>query len=198
MKYTVKIYIYLYAKRILHTFPFAKLCYHDRMRVWWCQWYDRISTVPRMIITSLIWYHVNVISSVVDPKLFFSDPDPIFCWDLDPDPDPTWLVKSFGSSFGSDPKYSLSHNSNDFKWLFIDFKASFSKKFLVSLKFSFGSGSDLYHSGSRSGSVLRFTDSDPACRQAYISCESGSGTLVIILWSTYLSEYYNISFFSYI
>jgi hypothetical protein len=53
--------------------------------------------------------------SAVDLKLFFSDPDPIFRWDLDPDPDPTWLVKSFGSSFGSDPKYSLSHNANDFK-----------------------------------------------------------------------------------
>jgi hypothetical protein len=29
------------------------------------------------------------ISSVVDPKLFFSDPDPIFRRVLDPDPDPT-------------------------------------------------------------------------------------------------------------
>jgi hypothetical protein len=57
-----------------------------------------------------------VIASVVDPKLFFSDPDP--------DPDPTWLVKSFGSG----PKHSLVHNANDFKWLFIDFKANFSKK----------------------------------------------------------------------
>jgi hypothetical protein len=40
------------------------------------------------------------------------------------------LVKSFGSSFGSDPKHSLFHNANDLKWLFIDFKAYFSKKML--------------------------------------------------------------------
>jgi hypothetical protein len=30
------------------------------------------------------------------------------------------LAKSFGSSFGSDPKHSLFHNANDLKWLFID------------------------------------------------------------------------------
>jgi hypothetical protein len=66
------------------------------------------------------------ISSVVDPKLFFSDPDPIFRRVLDPDPDPTWLVKSFGS----DPTHSLFHNANDLKWLFIDFKAYFSKEML--------------------------------------------------------------------
>jgi hypothetical protein len=68
----------------------------------------------------------------VDPKLFFSDPDPIFRRVLDPDldPDPTRLVKSFGSSFGSDPKHSLFHNANDLKWLFIDFKAYFSRKML--------------------------------------------------------------------
>jgi hypothetical protein len=29
--------------------------------------------------------------------------------------DPDLLVKSFGSSFGSDPKHSLFHNANDFK-----------------------------------------------------------------------------------
>jgi hypothetical protein len=61
--------------------------------------------------------------SVVDPYryLFFSDPDPISCQVLDPDPkkivmdpDPTSTVKSFGSSFGSDPKHSLFHNANDF------------------------------------------------------------------------------------
>jgi hypothetical protein len=145
---------------IFHTFQFAKLCYHARMRVWWCQWYDRISTVPRMIITSLIWYHVNAISSVVDPKLFFSDPDPIFHWDLDPDP--TWLVKSFKSSFGSDPKYSLSHNANGFKYLFIDFKASFSKQFLVSFKFSFGSGFITLSYGSGFGKKFQIlTDPDP-------------------------------------
>jgi hypothetical protein len=66
-----------------------------------------------------------IISSIaVDPKFIFSDPDPIF----NPDPDPTSLVKSFGSSFGSDPKYSLFHNAGDSKLLFIDFKANFSKK----------------------------------------------------------------------
>jgi hypothetical protein len=63
-------------------------------------------------------------SSVVDPKLFFSDPDPIFRRVLDPDP--TWQVKSFGSH----PKHSLFHNAYDFKWLLIDFKANFSKKML--------------------------------------------------------------------
>jgi hypothetical protein len=46
-------------------------------------------------------------SSVVDPKLFFSDPDPIFRRVLDPDSDPSWLVKSFGSSFGSRVSISL-------------------------------------------------------------------------------------------
>jgi hypothetical protein len=70
------------------------------------------------------------LTSVVDPKLFFSDPDPdpIFprVLDLDPDPDPTRLLKSFGS----DPKHSLFHNANDLKSLFIDFKAYFSKKML--------------------------------------------------------------------
>jgi hypothetical protein len=49
---------------------------------------------------------------------------------LDPDPDPTWLGKSFRSIFRSDPKNSFCHNANDFKWLFIDFKANFSKKML--------------------------------------------------------------------
>jgi hypothetical protein len=83
-----------------------------------------------------VWFHTflqlknYVLHSVVDPKLFFSDPYPIFRRILDQDPDPTWLVKSFGSSFGSDPKHSLFHNANDFKWLFIDFKANFSKKML--------------------------------------------------------------------
>jgi hypothetical protein len=52
----------------------------------------------------------------------FSDPDPIFRRVLDPDPKKMLriririlLVKSFGSSFGSDPKHSLFHNANDFK-----------------------------------------------------------------------------------
>jgi hypothetical protein len=58
------------------------------------------------------------------------DPDPIFRQVLDPDPDPTWLVKSYGSSFGSDPKYSLFQNDNDFKRIFIDFESNFSKKML--------------------------------------------------------------------
>jgi hypothetical protein len=61
------------------------------------------------------------IYSVVDPKtIFYPDPDPIFLWffDLDLDPDPTWPVKSCGSSSGSDPKYSLFHNTNDYKSFF--------------------------------------------------------------------------------
>jgi hypothetical protein len=61
-----------------------------------------------------------MVNSVVDPKLFFSDPDPIFCQVSDPDldPDPTWLVKRFGSSFGSGPQHSLFHNANDLKCLY--------------------------------------------------------------------------------
>jgi hypothetical protein len=55
---------------------------------------------------------------------FFSDPDSIFRRVLDPDP--TWLVESFGS----DLKHSLFHNANDSKWLFLDFEANFSKKML--------------------------------------------------------------------
>jgi hypothetical protein len=35
----------------------------------------------------------------------------------------------FGYKFGSDPKHSLFHNANDFKWLFIiDLKANFQRK----------------------------------------------------------------------
>jgi hypothetical protein len=53
-----------------------------------------------------------IISSIaVDLKLFFSDPDPIF----NQVPDPTSLVKSVCSSFGSDVKYSLFHNADDSK-----------------------------------------------------------------------------------
>jgi hypothetical protein len=66
-----------------------------------------------------------IISSIaVDPKLFCSDPDPIF----NPDPDPTSLVKCFRSSFGSDPKYSLFHKADDSKWLFVDFENKSKKK----------------------------------------------------------------------
>jgi hypothetical protein len=64
-----------------------------------------VGTVIEMLMT-LIWIQIGLkvpTGSVVDPKLFFSDPDPIFRRVLDPDPDPTWLVKSFESSFGSDP-----------------------------------------------------------------------------------------------
>jgi hypothetical protein len=61
--------------------------------------------------------------SVVDRKIFFSDLDPIFIRVLDPDPDsdldPLLLVKSYGSSFGSDPKYSLFHNANNKKGIFM-------------------------------------------------------------------------------
>jgi hypothetical protein len=45
--------------------------------------------------------------NVVDPQLFFSDPDPdpIFLRVLGPNPGPTVLdeQKNFGCSFGSDP-----------------------------------------------------------------------------------------------
>jgi hypothetical protein len=84
------------------------------------------------VLCGIVQDHDSVLCgiSVVDPKLFFSDPDPIFRRALDPDPDPTWLLKSFGSGFGSDPKHSLFHIANDLKWLFIDFKAYFSKKML--------------------------------------------------------------------
>jgi hypothetical protein len=57
--------------------------------------------------------------SVLDPKLFSSDPDsdPICVRVLDPDsdPDPLWLIKSYGSSFGSDHKYSFFHNAKNKK-----------------------------------------------------------------------------------
>jgi hypothetical protein len=43
-------------------------------------------------------------SSVVDPKLFVTDPDPTFLRVTDPDPT---FKKSSGSGFGSDPKYLL-------------------------------------------------------------------------------------------
>jgi hypothetical protein len=69
----------------------------------------------------------NGYSSILDPKLFFPHPDPIFRRVLDSVPDPTWLVKSFGSSFGYYPQHSLLHNAKDFKWLF-RFKANFSKQ----------------------------------------------------------------------
>jgi hypothetical protein len=52
-----------------------------------------------------------------------ADPDPIFVRVLDPDsdPDPRWLVKSYRSHFGSDPKYSLLHNANKKKGNFMAF-----------------------------------------------------------------------------
>jgi hypothetical protein len=68
----------------------------------------------------------SLAASVVDPKLFFSDPDPIFRRVLDPDPDPTWQVKSFGSGI----KHSLFHKAYNFKRLFKDLKANVSKKML--------------------------------------------------------------------
>jgi hypothetical protein len=112
----------------------------------------------------------------VDPKLFFFRIRIPFSAEL-------WiririlLVKSFGSSFGPDPKHSLFHNVNDFKWLFIDLKSKFFKEnvrlmyfychsyqianffwwFLVRFKSSFGSESG-------SGSCKKFrilADPDP-------------------------------------
>jgi hypothetical protein len=66
---------------------------------------------------------VGLLYSVVDPKLFFSDPDsdPIFVRVLDPDSHPLLLVKSYGSSFRSDPKYSFFHTANDKKGIFMVF-----------------------------------------------------------------------------
>jgi hypothetical protein len=56
------------------------------------------------------------IRNTVRNYFFCPDPDPIFLWVLDPDldPDPTWPAKSSGS----DPKYSLFHNGNDFEAFF--------------------------------------------------------------------------------
>jgi hypothetical protein len=65
--------------------------------------------------------------SVVDPKLFFSDPDPIFVRVLDPDSDPLWIIKSYGSSFGSHHKFSVFHNANNKKAFSWHFKAYFKK-----------------------------------------------------------------------
>jgi hypothetical protein len=79
-------------------------CYHDKV------------TYHIILMTS--WYYDNFISviiSFVDPNQFFSDPDPSFLGVSDPDP--TWLTKCFWS----DAKYSLTHNANDFKGLFIAF-----------------------------------------------------------------------------
>jgi hypothetical protein len=105
------------------------------------------------------------------------DPDP------DSDPDPLWLVKSYGSRFGSDPKYSRFHNANNKKGIFmvfqsILFKVNVRLTFLIKLLIfwwflircisCFGSGSESITSsyGSVSGSCKKFRiltdlDSDP-------------------------------------
>jgi hypothetical protein len=59
--------------------------------------------------------------SVMDTKLFFSDPGPIFFWNLYPDLDPTWLAKSSGSGSGSDPKYSRFYIAINFTVIFMAF-----------------------------------------------------------------------------
>jgi hypothetical protein len=60
---------------------------------------------------------------------YFSYPDPIFVRVLDPDP--RWLVKSYVSSFGSDPKYFLFPNANNKKKAFSwHFKAYILQKML--------------------------------------------------------------------
>jgi hypothetical protein len=73
--------------------------------------------------TSIQYKKPIFVDSVVDPKLFFSDPEPIFVRVLDPDP--LWLTKSYGSSFESDHRYSFFHNANNkkkksFSWHFKD------------------------------------------------------------------------------
>jgi hypothetical protein len=60
----------------------------------------------------------NTFRQCCGSELFFSDPDPIFIRVLDPDSDPLRLVKSYGSSYGSDPKYSLVDNPNNKKSIF--------------------------------------------------------------------------------
>jgi hypothetical protein len=57
-------------------------------------------------------------------ETIFSDPDS--------DLDPLWLVKSYGSSFGFDPKYRyyLFHNANNKKAFSWYFKAYSLKKML--------------------------------------------------------------------
>jgi hypothetical protein len=77
----------------------------------------------RFVCAPIFQWFVTHLGSVVDPKLFFSDPDPIFIRVLDPDSDPLRLVKSYGSSYGSDPKYSLVDNPNNKKAFSRYFKA---------------------------------------------------------------------------
>jgi hypothetical protein len=55
-------------------------------------------------------------------ETIFLDPDPAAIFLRGLDPDPTGLAKISGSSSGSDLKYSLFHNANDFKGIFIAFK----------------------------------------------------------------------------
>jgi hypothetical protein len=61
-----------------------------------------LSTVPMDIF----------LTSVVDPKLFVTDPDPTFQKVTDPDPT---FKKGSGSGFGSDPKYLLFLQNHNFK-----------------------------------------------------------------------------------
>jgi hypothetical protein len=106
-------------------------------------------------------------SVVVDPRLFFSDPDPIFVQvlDLDSDPDPLWLVKSYEPV--SDPTLNVFFFLNVIiiKWLI--FLMIF-RWFLIRCiyRYCFGSGSEsiTLSTGNGSGSCIKFqilTDSDP-------------------------------------
>jgi hypothetical protein len=54
---------------------------------------------------------------------FSQDPDPIFLSGLNPDPVPTGIAKSSGSSSGSGLKYSLQHSANILKIFSWRFKA---------------------------------------------------------------------------
>jgi hypothetical protein len=98
----------------------------------WQQWwgdffffmtnYNEQKSTAALIASNLNSAGIFSCNQCCGSETIFSDPDPIFRRVLEPDTDPTWLVKSFGSSFGSDPKHALFHNANDFKWLFIDFE----------------------------------------------------------------------------
>jgi hypothetical protein len=61
---------------------------------------------------------------------FYPDPDPICFWVLNPDPDPTWLSKSSGSSSGSDPNIHSFTMPRNLKAFSLHFYVYFSKKML--------------------------------------------------------------------
>jgi hypothetical protein len=92
-------------QRYLDRYRYRYLFFSDRTGIdlsdlfLYCKFLSIFSSWKALInITVPVAAHIqNVSISVVDPKLFFSDPDsdPIFVRVLDPDsdPDPLWLVK---------------------------------------------------------------------------------------------------------